>query len=199
MARACGAAIQNVLHGQVHVDTLGFSGDFNAISEGRDCAVGPAAAAILGNVLVEALGHVAHAIFVRPAKGLGQVFRLDVIFGERRYDDFSLVSMLRMPRILLSARPDLALVARRGRGLTAVGRGDQEKGEHRHLYSGGGVVEGVEGWGLSLMRSSPGHPRSHTAHSMQQQAGQQHSQQSHSTQNEQSEATVLVVLPLVTT
>jgi hypothetical protein len=78
-----GTAIQYPLDGEVDVMTLALAGDFDPISEGGDGAVGPAGAAVVGDVLVEVFGEVGLAVDVVPVPVGGDVFFYEVGMGQR--------------------------------------------------------------------------------------------------------------------
>ncbi len=58
--------VQNVLNAQVDFVSGGIAGDLDAVSQGRECPVGPATSAILWNVLVQGMSRVALSINVTP-------------------------------------------------------------------------------------------------------------------------------------
>mmetsp|Transcript_66642 Transcript_66642/g.146071 ORF Transcript_66642/g.146071 Transcript_66642/m.146071 type:complete len:273 (+) Transcript_66642:200-1018(+) len=68
LAAANPSAVQQVLHRQVDVHALRLARDLNAIAKRRDGAMGPAAAAVLGDVLVARHSAVALAILVAPGE-----------------------------------------------------------------------------------------------------------------------------------
>mmetsp|Transcript_66077 Transcript_66077/g.196635 ORF Transcript_66077/g.196635 Transcript_66077/m.196635 type:complete len:432 (+) Transcript_66077:518-1813(+) len=61
-------AVEDVLHGKLHIRAPGLAHDLDAVAESGDRAVGPAGAAILGDVLIEGGGAVVHAVLVAPAE-----------------------------------------------------------------------------------------------------------------------------------
>mmetsp|Transcript_15973 Transcript_15973/g.23930 ORF Transcript_15973/g.23930 Transcript_15973/m.23930 type:complete len:213 (+) Transcript_15973:603-1241(+) len=67
------SAIKNVLDGEVDIVSQATTGDFNTVGEGRHGTMGPARSAVLGQVLVEAMGEVGFAIDVGPGEGIGEV------------------------------------------------------------------------------------------------------------------------------
>ena len=73
-----GTAIQYPLNGEVNIVTLTLAGDFDPIGEGGDGAVGPAGAAVVGDVLVEVFGEVGLAVDVVPVPVGGDVFFYEV-------------------------------------------------------------------------------------------------------------------------
>jgi hypothetical protein len=79
-----GTAIENVLNAQINIVALTQTSNLDAIGETGQGSVRPAAAAVLGNVLIERMGQVAHAIDVAPVKVVRQVVGAEVRVGKRR-------------------------------------------------------------------------------------------------------------------
>jgi len=70
IARANTTAVQNVLDRQVDVNALSLAGNLDTITKSRHSAVSPAAAAVLGNVLVTRHGAEVGAVQVAPGECL---------------------------------------------------------------------------------------------------------------------------------
>jgi len=83
VARADVAAVEDVLHREVDIDPASLAGDLDTVAERRDRAVGPARTAVLGDVLVQALGAVVDAIVVTPGEVSREVLGGNVVLGQR--------------------------------------------------------------------------------------------------------------------
>mmetsp|Transcript_21754 Transcript_21754/g.49474 ORF Transcript_21754/g.49474 Transcript_21754/m.49474 type:complete len:221 (-) Transcript_21754:177-839(-) len=72
-------AVQNVLDRQVNLGLgPGLLRDLDTVAQDGESGVGPAAPAVLGEVLVQTLGHVADPINIAPVEGGGELIGADV-------------------------------------------------------------------------------------------------------------------------
>jgi hypothetical protein len=74
--------IENVLNAQINVVALTQTSNLDAIRETGQGSVRPATSTVLGNVLIEGMGQVAHAIHVAPVKVVRQVFGAKIRVGK---------------------------------------------------------------------------------------------------------------------
>ena len=86
-ARDVGGAVEQNLHGGQEVANGIVLHELEAVGDGRDGAVSPAGAAVLGDVLVQVSGAVVDAADVAPGEVGGNICTFDVVFGLGGGDD----------------------------------------------------------------------------------------------------------------
>lgn len=66
------STIEDVLDGQVDVFSLAFASNLDAVGESAERAVSPAGSTVLGDVLIQTVGHTGLPLVVVPGKTLGK-------------------------------------------------------------------------------------------------------------------------------
>ena len=70
--------VQDVLHTWIDINTLSFTSDLDPIRQSRHGAVGPAAPAVLGDVLVPRHREVVDAVHIAPRERIREVVVFDL-------------------------------------------------------------------------------------------------------------------------